>query len=180
MKKFTQILLAAVLSISLVGVGNVANAFTCESIVINNTGPGSNNEATCFVEVNVEVICNNNIYVLNDNSQSAVSGAVTNQGNTTGGAAISGNATNENGDTVTIGATCGAQPTTPIVTTTTPTTTVPTTPLAPVVPGKGAAVLPNTSSNSVVEIALLGVAAIAGLLVASRIVVAAYRHRALK
>jgi hypothetical protein len=189
MKKISQILMAAVLTVGLVSFGgNVANAQvveeeTCESIVISNTGPGSINEGVCVVNIDVEVTCNNNVYVLNENDQEAVTGAAQELGNTTGGTAISGNATNENGTTVQIGAACGetTTPETPVTPTTPEKPVTPSTPTTPAAaPAQKVAALPNTASNQTVAIALIGFVVAALAVIASRIAIAAYRRSTLK
>lgn len=189
MKKISQILIAAVLTVGLVSFGdNVANAQvveeeTCESIVISNTGSGSINEGICVVNVDVEVTCNNNIYVLNENDQEVVTGAAQELGNTTGGTAISGNATNENGTTVQIGAVCSetTTPVTPVTPTTPEKPVTPTTPATPVAaPVQKVAALPNTASNSIVQTVVFSLVAIAAVAIASRVAIAAYRRSTLK
>lgn len=169
MRKTLSIMSAAVISVACMG--GVANAETCDTIVINGTGDGSNNTVTCNVTADVNVTCTNGLYALTSNSQTAVSGAVEAEGNTAGGATITGNATNENGETVTIGASC-----IPAVTTTTTSTS------APTEPGMGGGsgayipeVLPDTSSTSPVFAVLGVIAAATGILAINRIVVAAYR-----
>jgi hypothetical protein len=179
MKKVTQILTALVLGISFVGIGSVAHAQevkSCDSIVITNTGEGSYNEGVCTVNVDVNVTCTNNVYVLDDNSQEAATGAASELGNTSGGAAVSGNATNDNGQTVQIGASCGqpAVPTTP----TTPTT--PVVPVATAAPKQQVTVLPFTASNSTAETAVIATIALATVLVTARVAVSVYRRMALK
>ncbi len=172
MKKLLKILSAAVISTAFIG--SFASAATCDEIVVNNTGPGSNNQVVCNVTVDVTVTCTNGTYLLNSNSQSAVSGAVNNQGNTSGGAAISGNATNENGQTVAIGSQCG-----PATTTTTNEE-----------PGRGAAgggagaampdVLPNTASVSTETIVIGSLLVAAAVIALSRVIVVAHRHFTLR
>jgi hypothetical protein len=187
MKKISKVLAAAVLTIGLVSFGgSVTNAQvvvdeeTCESIVISNTGAGSVNEGVCVVDVDVEVTCTNNIYILNESDQEAVTGAAEEIGNTTGGTAISGNATNENGTTVQIGAACGETPTpeTPVTPTTPETPETPSTPI--VTPAQKVAVLPNTASNSPIQVILLGLAGIVAVVIASSAAIAAYRRNTLK
>ncbi len=149
-------------------------------ITITNTGPDSTNVVDCVTVSDVKVTCNNSIYVLTSNSQTAISGKAGSNVNTSAGSAISGNATNTNGDTVQIGATCVTEATTPAtpVTPVTPTAVTPTT-------GTGAAkpkvaVLPNTASNSVTETAVIGLLVLVSILVLSRLAVTAYRYTALK
>lgn len=187
MNKTTFLVSAFVVSLGVIG-GTAApahaqEAATCDSIVISNTGAGSNNEGTCIINVSVNAVCENNIYVLNDNSQEAVSGAASTIGVVNGETTVSGNATNENNATVELGASCGeATPETP-VTPVTPTpgngTNTPTTPT----PGMGSstpkqpiAALPNTAANSAV-VAIAGVvAAITAAFAASRLAMYTYRR----
>lgn len=180
MKKVTQILVALVLSLGLASVGQVANAQTpdCDNIVIYNTGPGSDNVVLCINDATLEVECQNNIYVLNESSQEAVSGEAVSQGSTAGGNAVSGSATNENGATVQIGANCGEveAPVTP---------TTPETPSTPVVtpvatPKEKPALLPYTSAGSLAETIAVGLIALATVLLTARIAVTVYRRLALK
>lgn len=177
MKKVTQILAALVLSVGLVGgLGSVANAQEpCDNLVIYNTGPNSDNVILCLDDVELEVTCNSNVYVLTESSQEAVSGAAVSQGSTTGGNAVSGSATNENGATVQIGAACGETPapTTP-ETPTTPTVT----PVA--VPVEKPAALPYTASSSIMETALIALIALATAVVTARMAINVYRRATLK
>lgn len=148
-------------------------------ITITNTGPDSTNEVTCVTISDLEVTCNNSVYVLTENSQSAISGAAGSNVNTSAGSAISGNATNENGATVQIGANCET-PVTPAV--------VPETPVTPTTPttGTGAAtptavaVLPNTANSSVTEMAIAGLIALVSVIGLSQLGLSLYRRAALK
>ncbi|MNH58529.1 hypothetical protein D3C85_1066560 [compost metagenome] len=167
---------------SLAFMGGVANAQqACEGATITNTGPGSTNEVTCVDSREVTVTCVNDIYVVNNNSQTGGSGDADNSGNTTGGSSISGNATNENGATVQIGAACAAQPA--AVTPETPTPSQPVGGMgagAPTEAAKVIAALPNTSGGSLLDSILIGSASLAGLLVASRLGMTAYRRATLR
>lgn len=182
MKKISQILIAVVLAVGFVGITDTstAGAEECDVIIINGTGSDSDNVVECQVRVDVEVECIDNIYVLNENSQEAVTGEVEDQGNTTGGAAVSGNATNSNGATVQIGAECVSEetPETPVTPTTPTTPETPVTPAAVVTPT--VAVLPNTATNSITGMALAVIAAVVAILVASRLAITVYRRKALK
>lgn len=172
MKKVLQILTAAILSVSFISVGASAQTAlgNCTSIVITNTGPNSNNSGVCTVNTVVTAVCDNNVFVLNSNQQSAVSGAASAAGNTNAGAAISGGSANYNGTTVQLGAT-GCATTTTTTTTPTPTTTPTTTPVA-VKP----ATLPNTAGTDTMTVVLVSLAAAAGIVALSRFAVAAYNR----
>ena len=67
---------------------------------INLTGPQSNNQIFDTQTNNLVVTNNNNLSVTNNNSQSASSGDAKVFGNTTGGSAITGNASNSNTSSV--------------------------------------------------------------------------------
>lgn len=164
------------------GVASAQESPACDgALVITNTGPGSTNVVKCIDSREVTVTCSNNIYVVNDNSQTSGSGNADNSGNTTGGSSVTGNATNENGTTVQIGAACAAQPT--AVTPEAPTPSQPVGGMgagAPVAPVTTIAALPNTGSNTLLDSALIGGASLATLLVAARLGATAYRRLALK
>lgn len=174
MKKVLTSLTALAVSFAFVGTvaltSETASAATCESIVITNTGENSNNEGVCTVVTNVNLVCNNNVYVLSENDQEAITGEAEVLGNTTGGTAITGNATNENNQTVAIGSSCG--------------TTTPAAPVTPETPGKGAvtpaaekpAALPYTAGNSTLAIVVSSLVAAAAIVAGSRVAVAAYRR----
>lgn len=186
MKKIALALVAIVVSAGFVG--NVAQAQVnpnpdpvCTSIVISNTGTGSNNSGVCTVITNVVVTCVNNIYVLNENDQEAVTGEAEELGNTSGSAAITGDATNENGTNVQIGADCGEATETP----TTPTN--PETPATPTAstpeksqPATKVAALPYTATNPATTIAMIGAVVAAVALIATVAGLAIYRRNALK
>lgn len=181
MKKVAQLLTAIIVSVGVVG--NVAGAQVaqtpdCTSIVITNTGANSNNSGTCIVNTSVTATCVNNIYMLNQNDQTAVTGQASSLGNTSSNPAITGNATNTNGTSVQIGAACGQT-----TTSTTPTATEPTTPStgagqAPEV--KKVAALPYTASSDTASIAIIATAVALGAFVAARVGTAIYRRIALK
>lgn len=186
MKRYMRGFVAVIAS--LVFIGGVASAqetppVTCEDgqATITNTGPDSLNTIECVSSTDVHVTCSNNIYVVNNNSQTGSSGNANNSGNTTGGSSITGSATNENGTTVQIGATCAAQPAA-----VTPETPAPSQPVgglgagAPAEAAKTVAALPNTSSNALLDNALIGGTSLATLFIASRLGMAAYRRLALK
>ena len=180
MKRYMRGLVAIITSLAFMG--GVASAQTgCEGATITNTGPGSTNEIICVDSTKVHVTCSNNIYVVNNSEQVAGSGDANNSGNTTGGSSITGNATNENGTTVEIGASCA-----PAAVTTPPTPTSP----QPVTGfgGRGAgapeavavAALPNTSSNPILDVALVSAISLAVMLALSRLGIHAYRQSALR
>ncbi len=170
-------------------------AKTCNNIVIKNTGPESHNNGTCTVKVEAKVVCTNNVYVLDSNSQSAATGQAAIYGTTNSNTAISGDATNSNGQSVEIGATCAAaNPDAPVV---------PTAPVAPTTPpsspsasdtsttpagGAGAAApapqpaprsitsLPDTATNSTTTIIASTIFAAVMLFAATRITAVAYQR----
>ena len=67
---------------------------------ISNTGPDSYNTVNNDTSVKVHVENNNNLSVSNTNTQSAYSGDAKVYGNTTGGSAMTGDATNTNSTSV--------------------------------------------------------------------------------
>lgn len=167
---FVKAVSAAVVSVAFVGAaaGAQAPAQNCDVLVINGTGQGSNNQVVCTTTTNVQVTCTNNVYALTSNSQSAISGATIVGGNVTGGTAISGNATNENNQTVQIGASCGVPADN--TSTTTPTT-----------PGQGSTTpkpkaLPYTAADSTVAVVATSLVAAAAIVAGSRVATMAYRH----
>jgi hypothetical protein len=176
MKRVTQIVAALVLSVGILSSVSTSNAGAidvgnCDNIVIFNTGPGSNNSFRCVDDLDLEVTCNGSTYVLTENSQTAVSGAATVTGNTSGAGAASGTAANSDDTTIHfVGEGCGgATPTTP------ETPTTPSVPATPVATPKVTA-LPYTASSSVAETALISLVAIAVAVATSRIAVLAYRR----
>lgn len=169
MKKVFSVIAAAVVSVAFAG--SVANAQSNNSIVITGTGPGSNNTVTYNNVSNVAYTCNNNILALTFNNQDGTSGNATVDFNTNAAAAVSGAVSNTNVTSTNIAAVC-AQATTPVASPTpTPSPSPSTTPV-PSTPKT----LPNTSSNSALTIVIASLAAAAGIVVASRLAVAAYRR----
>jgi hypothetical protein len=191
MKKLTQIVAAIVLSVAFVGTVSTVQAQeapeidlpNCDVLVIDGTGPDSENEIVCTTDIKVNVECVNKIYVLTENSQEALSGAAVVGGNVTGGTAITGNATNENDTTVQIGAACGQEEQggqgAPAVVT------------SAEVPGAGAggagaaaqqhvAALPFTAGSSTLETVAISAIVLATAFTTVRLAVAAYRRQALK
>jgi hypothetical protein len=166
MKKFIQIVTAAILSVGFIGSVAGAAQSTC---TITNTGNGNQVSQSCTTTQNVTVTCNNGILDATYNAQNATTGNGTVSGGASSGSVATGTAVNYNGTNTTIGATCGAVTTT--VTSPTPTPT----------PGVGAthpvaASLPNTAANdtaSIIAVSLVAAAAVVGL---SRASVAAYRR----
>ncbi len=182
MKRYMRGFVAVVASLAFMG--GVASAETTPScdgaLVITNTGPGSTNVVECVDSREITVTCSNNIYVVNENSQTGSTGDADNSGNTTGGGSVTGNATNENGATVEIGATCATQPA--AVTPEAPTPSQPVGGMgagAPV-PVTTIAALPNTSSSALLDNVLIGSVSLASLLIASRLGIIAYRRLALR
>ncbi len=173
MKRLGQILTAAVLSVAFVGASAGAQVPNCDVLVINATGPESNNQIICEVEENVTVVCQNGVYVLDENSQEAVTGAASNQGNVTSGTAITGNATNENNQTVEIGSTCGS------VTSPSPSPSASPSPSVTPTATKPAA-LPFTSGNDASSIVVASLAMAAVVVAVSRLAIAAYRRISIK
>ena len=196
MKRYMRGFAAIVATLALMG--GVANAQEVpedcsDDADISHTGNGSTNIIKCESTNDIKVVCKNNIYVVADNDQTAGSGNATTGGNTTGGDAVSGNATNENGTTVQIGASCGEQPA--VVTPEAPepgrgNLVTPTSQQPQPVGGGGAVApsqapvavttLPNTSSNPVLDSALVAGSGLTGLLIASQLGIAAYRRFALR
>lgn len=187
MKRFMRGIVAVIIAAGIMGGPAYAQQACDGALVISNTGPGSTNEVECVDSNTIRVICTNDVYVVNNNSQTSESGDATNSSNTTGGSSITGNATNENGTTVQIGASCVAAP---VVTTPEDKPNQPT-------PGMGAgrggnvlgaettpsaqqvALLPTTAGNSIVETIVTGIAALIGTIAMSRLAVVLYRRIAL-
>jgi hypothetical protein len=166
---FIKAVSAAVVSVAFVGAAAGAQqAQNCDVLVINGTGTGSSNQVVCTTTTNVQVTCVDSIYALTANSQNAVSGATIVGGNVTGGTAITGNATNENNQTVQIGASCGTPANN---TTTSPTPT----------PGQGSTTpkpkaLPYTAADSTFAVVATSLVAAAAIVAGSRVATVAYRH----
>jgi hypothetical protein len=94
MKKLSQIL--AIMAIVLAPFATTSTAYaevTCEE---GYTGPDSNNLCTSVTTYVCEVDNENNVAVVIDNDQTAVSGDISLEDNTTGGSAGTGSATNDN------------------------------------------------------------------------------------
>lgn len=194
MKRYLRGFVAIIATLALTSsVAYATDPEMCSEADISHTGPGSVNKVECEIATDIRVKCVNNVYVVTDNSQTANSGNATSGGNTTGGGATSGNAVNENGTTVRIGASCG---TPAVVTPEAPTPPKPGGGMGAVTPasqqptqpagGAGAvapsqsmgaiATLPNTSSNPVLDSALLAGTGLTGMLVTSWLGTAAYRR----
>lgn len=192
MKRAIQGLAAAIISVGCMGAAAGAESANCDS-TINNTGADSHNEVTCTDSTKMSVVCKNGIYVLNDNEQSSGSGSVDADKNTTVGNISTGDAVNENGTTVKIGASCGAAAQ--------PVTTPPqvgglgsTTPPVAVSGGMGnlsggagsvvvpsgtpatVTELPNTASNPITAAAAIGTISLASLFGLSRLALFGYNR----
>jgi hypothetical protein len=158
-----------------------ASALSCD---ISGTGPGSTNTCESVADFECQVKNNNEFTVINKNDQKATSGTAVVDGNTDGGNALSGSATNSNGTVIDVKITNGGcvvtavtQP--PVVTP--PTTVTPSggqgevvTPV-PAPAGRGAVTtLPNTDAESAIGI-IAGLVTLLGATVAgSRLAVSAY------
>lgn len=70
--------------------------------VIKNTGPHSENEVDAKISSEVKIENENDLSVVNNNTQNATSGSAEVEGNTTGGSATSGNASNASTTSVTL------------------------------------------------------------------------------
>lgn len=115
--------------------GVAVAATTCNG-TISNTGPGSTNVITCDQTNTTTVACDNNVVVDNSNSQAANSGKAFTTGNTTGGSATTGDASNSNKFDVALNTSCALVAPTTTPPTTTPPTTTPETPSTPQVLGE--------------------------------------------
>jgi hypothetical protein len=167
-----------------------AQQLTCS---IYNSGSSAYNSCTQNSDQYISVVCDNNVYVVNNNAQNAGTGVAGTTGNGSSGSATSGNALNENNQVVNLGAACGT-------TTTSTTPTTPSTPPSgssssstPATGGVGAATpaatttsrpapaaLPYTASNPIATIAMISLAALATILIATRIGIMAYRRVTIK
>ncbi|MDB5165715.1 MAG: hypothetical protein JWM00_605 [Candidatus Saccharibacteria bacterium] len=184
MKWYMRGIMALLMGIGMVASGGAdrASAIDCSGAIIN-PGPGSTNTIECVNASTVHVTCTNNINVVTSSTQTAGSGGGISSGNTNAGNVITGNATNENGQVVQIGAACVTQPASQ---TTSP--NMPTTSSVAATPGPSTvmptsrvvAALPNTASNSLTDVILLGVISLAGMLGISRVGVELYHRLALK
>lgn len=170
MKWFASGLLVAALGgvVLIPGSGSVG-AQSCDGN-ISNTGPDSTNIVECEEVDIVKVRCENNIYVVNNSSQTSESGDASTSGNTSGGSATSGSAINENGATVEIGASCGT-----VTETTEPTTPTPTEEAEAPQPGEvksastTVAALPDTASSLSAPMLAIGVSVVAVLFALVRV-----------
>jgi hypothetical protein len=194
MNKIAQSFLAAIISVGFMGGIAGAQSADCSG-TISNTGADSTNIVGCDTSTTVKVTCKNGIYVKNDNTQDSSTGSINNSNNTSTGSTTTGNAINENGTQVKIGASCAtaeaAQPVTPTVQPSGGKGSVgggggaagglgATLAPASLAPRTEVAALPNTASNPIGAIALTGAASLAGILSLSRIAVGGYRRFALK
>ena len=167
MKKIIRLISAAIVSTAFMG--GVASAATCEG-VISVTGPSSTNLVNCNEINDLVVNCNNNIVTATVNDQNAASGNGDVGTNTIGGSVATGTALNDNGNIVTVGASCDGE-------------------LAavgggggggggaPVEPESGVGeALPDTAITLAGPIAIVGAVVGAATIILSRIAVAAYRR----
>jgi hypothetical protein len=123
MNKLTKVLLTVSLTPVLsMGVA-AADSATC---TIYDTGSNSFNSCNINSDRAARVICDNNIYILDNNNQYAGTGDVTVTSNGDGGNVVSGKAKNNNDVSVSIGASCVAVTPAP-----SPTPAPTTTPTAP-------------------------------------------------
>ena len=183
MKKLLQILSATAVCASLaVDVAAAQSNTTVSKCSIYQSGSTSYKSCVNSTNNSVRVICKNDVYVIDNNSQQAGTGNATITGNGSGGYIASGNAKNENGTTVNIGASCGKQTSsTPSAPTSTPTSggkSAGTTPSSSTT--IAASSLPETGSNAVVSDAVIGAGALFGALTLSYAGSALVRRMALK
>jgi len=168
MKKFVQIIMAALLSVTFMGAAAGAQSVPtgtvdCNDITIVNTGNGNTNNISCTTVTQTTISCTNSEIVGNVSFQDA------NSGNATGtGTVNTGTVVNYNGTQTAIGASCG--------TPSTGTSTTSPSPSPSPTPTTKAASLPNTASNDTASIIGLSLAIAAGVVVLSRLTVATYRH----
>ena len=154
--------------------GSMASAATCDgTISITGTGPGSNNQISCADVSNIVVTCDNNIVVATVNTQTGTSGSADSSDNTTAGTATSGSVVNDNGQNVTVGASC----VTPVVPAS----------VTPAGGGGGAGgagevpeVLPNTSGETILPLILATLAASVVVTTLSHAAITLYRRISLK
>lgn len=169
MSKLLQIIPAAILSIAFAGsVAGTANAATCDG-TIEITGPGSVNTIVCNEISDITYKCDNDILVLNYNKQNGESGEATVDFNNGGGSAISGSVINDNQTVTDLSTACG------------PTA-------APIqdeeTPGRGSFTppeqtienLPNTSSNIIAPLVIVGLAGTAVIAAISLLAATLYRR----
>ncbi len=180
MKRIYQFLAILTTGLALAVAPAAADTNGCN---IYDTGSDSYNSCTTNVDNDVTISCQNDVYVVNDNSQSSTTGPATVTDNSTSGDAVSGDSTNNNGSVEEIGSSCApiqtAATTTPVATTETPAAVATTTPTAakaaPVV-----ASLPDTGSNSAVKTASVAGLSLVALLAIAQVGVNVYRRLALK
>lgn len=188
MKKLLQVLTTAVVGTVLMG-GVVGATGTYQNCSIYQSGSTSYN--SCQTNTNttsVRVTCVNNVYVIDNSSQQAGTGNATITSNGSGGYVASGNATNQNGATVNIGASCG-QASAPASSSSSPSSssscgsskTCPTSSAStPAKMSVSASSLPETGSNSVVNGAVIATATLVGVLGISYAGSVLYRRLAFK
>lgn len=173
MNKVIHIATSAVVSAACMG--SFASAATCDGIV-TLTGPDSNNTVSCNEINNINVNCNNNLWVGTVNDQTGSSGSGDVSGNTSGGNVATGTVVNDNGQNVTIGTSCNGAGSGGV--------DVAATPNAPENPsGAGSttpSVLPYTANDTPLSIAVTGIVTAAGAYVATRLGIIAFRHYKLK
>lgn len=109
MKFAIKILSAAVVGTAFLSPG--VGAASCDG-AITLTGPESTNIINCKDVSDIVVKCTNNIIVGIVNTQNGTSGNGSVNNNTNGGNVATGTVVNDNGQNVTIGATCGEAATT--------------------------------------------------------------------
>lgn len=172
MKKLSKILVGAAIAVLplLAGPPVSAQSFTCQ---IGYTGPDSNNKCVSTTKYECTVNNTNNVTIKNTNTQEATTGDVTVNSNTTGGSGTSGTVSNTNGSTFNVVINNGGGEEGPGVCEATE--VIPATPVTPPPAGGGGqaaggeggdvlpAVLPATSSDPTVPLAIGAVAALAGL-----------------
>jgi len=169
MNKLLQIIPATALSVAFVGaVAGTANAATCDG-TIEVTGAGSVNTIVCNEISDISYECDNNVLILNYNKQSGESGEATVDLNTGSGDAISGSVINDNQTVTDLSTACG------------PTA-------APIqdeeTPGRGSFTppeqtienLPNTSSNIIAPLVIVGLAGTAVIAAISLLAATLYRR----
>lgn len=177
----------------MVGMVGATGSNNCDIYQSGSTSYKSCQSLTDTTKTSVKVVCVNNVYVIDNNSQNAGTGNATITSNGSGGYAASGNAQNTSGSTVTIGASCGqaatssssTPPSTSGGSSSTPTTTKKSSsPSAPLTPSSStamsAASLPETGSNTLVNAAVIGTVLVVGGLAISFVGTALYRRAALK
>ncbi|MES2630660.1 MAG: hypothetical protein V4611_01765 [Patescibacteria group bacterium] len=187
-KRLKKIVAVAVLTLTpfiFSGATASAQSFTCE---IGYTGPDSNNKCISKTQYSCDIENNTDIVIDVDGEQQATSGNVDNSGNTGTGNATSGTVTNSNGTTFNVvitnpqvgEGTCFASTVIPATPVNPATPVTPDTPATPVQPthggGAAAAVLPNTSGDTVTPVLLTVAASLAVLSVLGVSGIALYRY----